>query len=63
MPAAAIYDAIAHGDARQRSPAPRIAAQLMAALGHAQSLLNVGAGSGSYERPDLRITDCHQIPP
>jgi len=55
MPAAAIYDTIGHGYARQRRPDPRIAAQLTAALGDAQSVLNVGAGSGSYEPPDRPV--------
>jgi SAM-dependent methyltransferase len=55
MRAAAIYDAIGHGYARQRRPDPRIAAQLTAALGDAQSVLNVGAGSGSYEPPDRPV--------
>ena len=55
MPAAAIYDAIGHGYARQRRPDPRIASQLTAALGDAQSVLNVGAGSGSYEPPDRPV--------
>lgn len=55
MPAAAIYDTIGHGYARQRRPDPRIAAQLAAALGAARSVLNVGAGSGSYEPPDRAV--------
>jgi len=48
-------DTIGHGYARQRRPDPRIAAQLTAALGDAQSVLNVGAGSGSYEPPDRPV--------
>jgi hypothetical protein len=40
LPAAATYDAIGHGYARQRRPDPRIAAQLTAALGGAQSVLD-----------------------
>lgn len=55
MPVAVIYDTIGHGYARQRRPDPRIAAQLTAALGDAQSVLNVGAGSGSYEPPDRAV--------
>lgn len=55
MPAADIYDTIGHGYARQRRPDPRIAAQLTAALGDAPSVLNVGAGSGSYEPPDRAV--------
>lgn len=55
MSAADIYDTIGHGYARQRRPDPQIAAQLTAALGDAQSVLNVGAGSGSYEPPDWTV--------
>jgi SAM-dependent methyltransferase len=38
--------------ARHRRPDPRIAARIHAALGDARTLLNVGAGSGSYEPSD-----------
>ena len=51
----AIYDSIGRGYARQRRPDPRIAASLTAALGDARSVLNVGAGSGSYEPTDRRV--------
>ena len=49
-----VYDTIGRGYARQRRSDPRIAAQLSAALGGARSVLNVGAGAGSYEPPDRR---------
>lgn len=55
MPKAAVYDSIGHGYAQQRRPDPRIAAQLLAALGAARSVLNVGAGAGSYEPLDRRV--------
>jgi SAM-dependent methyltransferase len=45
----AVYDAIGRGYARQRRPDPRIAAWVTAALGAARTVLNVGAGAGSYE--------------
>ena len=51
----AVFDTIGRGYARQRRPDPRIAAQLTAALGGARSVLNVGAGAGSYEPPDRRV--------
>jgi SAM-dependent methyltransferase len=38
--------------ARHRRPDPRIAARIHAALGDAQTVLNVGAGAGSYEPTD-----------
>jgi SAM-dependent methyltransferase len=38
--------------ARHRRPDPRIAARIDAALGSARTVLNVGAGTGSYEPSD-----------
>jgi SAM-dependent methyltransferase len=38
--------------ARHRRPDPRIAARIHAALGEARTVLNVGAGAGSYEPSD-----------
>jgi SAM-dependent methyltransferase len=55
MPAGTLYDTIGRGYARGRRPDPRIAAQLTAALGKARSVLNVGAGAGSYEPPGRRV--------
>ena len=43
------YDVIGHGYAAYRQPDPRIAAAIHAALGDARTVLNVGAGTGSYE--------------
>ena len=54
MPAAA-YDTIGRSYARQRRTDPRIAARLMSALGDARSVLNVGAGTGSYEPLDRSV--------
>src|SRR5262245_825590 len=47
-----LYDAIGQGYRELRRPDPRIADQLWAALGDAKSVLNVGAGAGSYEPID-----------
>jgi SAM-dependent methyltransferase len=55
MSTKAIYDTIGQGYARQRRADPRIAARLTAALGGARSVLNVGAGSGSYEPTDRKV--------
>jgi SAM-dependent methyltransferase len=50
----AMYDRIGVGYSRYRKPDPRIAAQVVNALGSCSSVLNVGAGAGSYE-PEARI--------
>ena len=42
--------------AASRQPDPRIAATIRAALGGARTVVNVGAGAGSYEPPDVRLT-------
>src|SRR4029453_16686671 len=49
------YDRIGHGYATSRRPDPRIAAQVHAALAGCGSILNVGAGAGSYEPGDRRV--------
>jgi len=41
---------------RYRQPDPRIAAQILAALGDARTVLNLGAGTGSYEPTDRTVT-------
>lgn len=45
----AVYDSIGTGYAAQRRPDPRIAAFIDAAIGPAASVVNIGAGAGSYE--------------
>jgi SAM-dependent methyltransferase len=50
-----VYDAIGRGYATLRRPDPRIAAAIHAALGTARSVVNVGAGAGSYEPADLGV--------
>jgi SAM-dependent methyltransferase len=45
----AIYDRIGQGYSAYRRPDPRIARLIDQALGDADSVVNVGAGSGSYE--------------
>lgn len=48
----ALYDTIGRGYAGHRRPDPRIAAQVLEVLGDSGSVLNVGAGAGSYEPSD-----------
>jgi len=50
------YGTIGQGYARYRQPDPRIAACVHAALGDARTVLNVGAGAGSYEPTDRVVT-------
>jgi hypothetical protein len=47
-----LYDRIGGSYATTRRADPRIAARLWAALGDARTVVNVGAGAGSYEPPD-----------
>lgn len=51
----ASYDRIGVGYARFRKPDPRIAARIWSALGDALSVVNVGAGTGSYEPADRDV--------
>lgn len=46
------YEQRGQGYARNRRTDPRIAARIHAALGGARTVLNVGAGAGSYEPDD-----------
>lgn len=55
MPAA-LYDTIGRGYTATRRADPRIARAIRTALGDAQTVVNVGAGAGSYEPRDLRVT-------
>lgn len=52
----ALYDRIGRTYAAIRRPDPRFAAAIRDALGDARSVVNVGAGTGSYEPPDLDVT-------
>jgi SAM-dependent methyltransferase len=47
----ALYDQIGVSYTATRRPDPRISAQISAALRDQQSVINVGAGTGSYEPP------------
>ncbi|MFF0139449.1 methyltransferase domain-containing protein [Streptomyces sp. NPDC005227] len=57
----AIYDTLGATYGRTRQPDPRIAAQIHAALGNALDVINVGAGTGSYEpaRTVLAVEPSH----
>ncbi|GAA4505996.1 methyltransferase domain-containing protein [Actinoallomurus oryzae] len=50
------YETHGAGYAVQRRTDPRIAAYVHAALGDARTVINVGAGAGSYEPVDRRVT-------
>lgn len=51
-----IYDSIGKGYTGKRVPDPRIAAMIHGALGDAKTVLNVGAGTGSYEPTGRAVT-------
>jgi SAM-dependent methyltransferase len=53
---AARYDAIGRTYTETRGTDPRIAARIRAALGDARTVVNVGAGTGSYEPRDRDVT-------
>ncbi len=52
---ARLYDVIGPAYLATRRTEPRIAAKIWAALGDARTVLNVGAGTGSYEPPDRDV--------
>jgi SAM-dependent methyltransferase len=56
MSSAQLYDTIGSVYTVTRRTEPRIAAQVWAALADARTVLNVGAGTGSYEPPDRDVT-------
>jgi SAM-dependent methyltransferase len=56
MSGAQLYDTIGATYTVTRRTEPRIAAQVWAALGDARTVLNVGAGTGSYEPPGRDVT-------
>jgi SAM-dependent methyltransferase len=55
MTAGAIYDTIGRRYRDVRRPEPRIASAIWTALGDASSVVNVGAGTGSYEPDDREL--------
>jgi SAM-dependent methyltransferase len=56
MSSGQLYDTIGAAYTVTRRTEPRIAARIWAALGDARTVLNVGAGTGSYEPPDRDVT-------
>ncbi len=55
MANAQLYDTIGATYTVTRRTEPRIAARIWAALGDAETVLNVGAGTGSYEPDDRQV--------
>jgi SAM-dependent methyltransferase len=51
----ALYDRIGRNYSEIRRADPRLAKQIRAALGDARSVVNVGAGAGSYEPTDREV--------
>ena len=52
---ATLYDQIGRAYATRRGTDPKLAAEIWAALGDAHTVLNVGAGTGSYEPADREV--------
>jgi len=50
-----LYDVIGRDYRQHRRPDPRIAAVIANALGDAASVVNIGAGTGSYEPRGRRV--------
>lgn len=50
------YERAGAGYSLRRRPDPSIAALVRRSLGHAKTVINVGAGAGSYEPDDLDVT-------
>ena len=50
-----LYQSIGNSYSRARRPDPRIQSLIVTALGDAQSVVNVGAGTGNYEPADRQV--------
>lgn len=57
-----VYDEIGRTYTSTRGPDPRVAARIADALGDARTVLNVGAGTGSYEPTDRRVVAVEPSP-
>jgi SAM-dependent methyltransferase len=55
MPSSALYDRLGRSYTATRGEDPRIARAIQRALGDARTVLNVGAGTGSYEPRDREV--------
>ena len=62
MGTSSVYDEIGRSYTVTRRPDPRIARAIDTALGDASSVVNVGAGAGSYEPSHLRVTAVEPSP-
>ncbi|MFF0851058.1 MerR family DNA-binding transcriptional regulator [Streptomyces sp. NPDC003280] len=61
-PGPRLYDTIGGAYTTTRRTEPRIAAQIRNALGPAHTILNIGAGTGSYEPADRHVTAVEPSP-
>lgn len=56
------YETIGAGYSATRAADPRIGAQIVAAIGQARSVVNIGAGSGNYEPDDRQVVAVEPSP-
>lgn len=54
-PETPLYDQIGENYSHYRQPDPRLAQAIVTTLGNAQKIVNVGAGTGSYEPSDRTV--------
>jgi SAM-dependent methyltransferase len=57
-----VYDTLGAAYTTTRREDPRIAARIRAALGDADSVVNIGAGAGAYEPPDVPVVAVEPSP-
>jgi SAM-dependent methyltransferase len=62
MAKAPVYDQLGRGYAERRRPDPRIATRIDRALGDARTVVNVGAGAGSYEPANRTVVAVEPSP-
>lgn len=55
------YERVGRGHALQRREDPRFAARIHAALGEAETVVNVGAGAGAWDAAHGHLRELYEI--